>query len=352
MSNRGRPRKSKSPYPPCYREHHGAVWYVKGGAWTRLPDVHTPADAHRHYAASLEHGTRETSNLATLIDQALAVMVARTGEAKLAPETIRKYSAAARIIKKHARAFQRPDQVKQRDVAMLKKLLARTPNMANKVMSFGRLVWADFLESQLVDENPFVAVKMNKEHRRTRLYTWEEWWAIHDQADARLKLIMDGLYLTDRRIGDVLKLDERDILEHGIQFKEQKTGKPIIVEWNDDLRAWVAACRALRGKVERVSFERQDRARPLIRGRGGKKADYSTVGRQWRAALAAARVNDEPVPHGTIHDGRAFSATEAKRQGRDPQALLNHTDAATTRIYLRGKEVPLVKGPTMKRRGQ
>jgi integrase len=148
----------------------------------------------------------------------------------------------------------------------------------------------------------------------------------------------------------VLKIDERDLWSEGVYFEEQKTGKEIIVAWTPDLSAWVAACKALRGKVERVAFEVPDRARPLLRGRGGKKPDYSTIGRQFRRALAAARVNGEPVPHGTIHDGRAFSATEAKRQGHDPQKLLNHTDASTTRIYLRGREIEVVDGPRIKRK--
>ena len=44
-------------------------------------------------------------------------------------------------------------------------------------------------------------------------------------------------------------------------------------------------------------------------------------------------------------DLRAMSATEAKRQGLDPQLLLGHTDARTTRIYLRSRDVPVVRGP-------
>lgn len=347
----GRPRKNQSTRPPCYFESHGAWYLVKKGVWTPLPEVRSLADAHRHFAATLDKPAAE-HQLDALIEAAFDVMKKRKVD-PLAPETVRKYTTAAKILKHISRKFTRPDQVKQRDVANLKKLLASTPNMANKVLSFGRLVWADFLESQLVDENPFVAIKLNKERKRTRLYTWDEWWAIHAQADARLRLVMDGLYLTDRRINDVLKMDERDIWSEGIYVKQQKgkgeIHKELIIAWNDDLRAWVAACRALRGRVERVAFEVPDRARPLLRGRGGKKADYSTVGRQWRKALKAARVGGEPIPHGTIHDGRAFSATEAKRQGHDPQKLLGHTDAATTRIYLRGREIEVVTGPAMRR---
>ena len=55
---------------------------------------------------------------------------------------------------------------------MVKVLLADKPVMANRVLTFGRLVWNDFLEHQLVDQNPFVGVKRNKTAARTRNYSW------------------------------------------------------------------------------------------------------------------------------------------------------------------------------------
>ena len=61
-------------------------------------------------------------------------------------------------------------------------------------------------------------------------------------------------------------------------------------------------------------------------------------------ARVAAQVADA-----RIHDIRAMAATDARAQGIDPQALLGHTDAATTRIYLRDRVVPVVAGPVMRR---
>jgi integrase len=66
--------------------------------------------------------------------------------------------------------------------------------------------------------------------------------------------------------------------------------------------------------------------------------------KRWKAACAAARIEDA-----NIHDLRAMAATDARAQGIDAQAMLGHTDAATTRIYLRDKVVPVVPGPVMKR---
>ena len=42
---------------------------------------------------------------------------------------------------------------------------------------------------------------------------------------------------------------------------------------------------------------------------------------------------------------KSHGAFEAKRQGLDPQKILGHNEARTTKIYLRGKEVEVVYGP-------
>lgn len=116
------------------------------------------------------------------------------------------------------------------------------------------------------------------------------------------------------------------------------------MKWNAELREWVARCRSLHGKVVKVAFDDPRRPRPLFRTRHGKRLAYKTVYDQWVVAVAKAGVDDC-----NLHDNRAFSATEAKRQGLDPQKLLGHTDMATTRIYLRGREVEVVEGPQMRR---
>ncbi|HTQ77968.1 MAG TPA: tyrosine-type recombinase/integrase, partial [Burkholderiales bacterium] len=190
---------------------------------------------------------------------------------------------------------------------------------------------------------PFLGVRRHREARRDRLYTWDEWTTIYSKAGPRLQVIMDMLFLTDQRIGDVLKIDLRDLLDEGIYVKQQKTGKELIVAWNDELHETVDRAKRLYGSVIPVRF-RDKRSQPLLRNRHGKSPDYRTVALQWRTACTAAGVEDAH-----LHDGRAFSATEAQRQGLDAQKILGHEDARTTKIYLRGREVEVVRGPQMRR---
>lgn len=334
----GRPRKHKSILPPSVFKSHGAYYHVVKNEWhplgRNLPE------------ALAEYGRRikpeKEGLLDALIDAAFIRMKTRKVD-PLAANTVKQYEIASRKLKHLLRKFSAPHQVKQRDAAQVKMLLAPTPNMANRVLSFGRSVFADLVEQQVVDSNPFLGVRRHTEAKRDRIYSWEEWTAVYAKAGPRLQVIMDLLFLTDQRIGDVLKIDLRELLDMGIYVKQQKTGKELIVAWNEQLREAVGRAKALYGVVEVIDFKNDKRPRPLLRNRRGKAPDYRTVRGQWDKACAEAGVENAH-----LHDGRAFSATEAKRQGLDPQKILGHDDARTTKIYLRGKEVEVVHGPVKK----
>lgn len=337
---RGRPRTKNSNLPPSVYNSHGAYYHIVKGVWHPL-GRNLPA-ALEEYGRRVSPGVKE-GELNPLIDAAFSRMKTRKTD-PLADNTIKQYTIASSKLKHLLRKFSRPEQVKQKDAAMVKVLLAATPNMANRVLSFARQIFGEFVEHQLIDSNPFLGVKRHAENKRTRLIKWQEWWDIRAISPRRLQLVMDGLYLTDQRIDDVLDIDERDGWEQGIYFKQGKTGKELIVAWNDDLRRWWDECRALHGKVVKVDFEVKDRPRPLFRSRHGTRPAYRTVYDQWVLAVKRANVEDC-----NLHDNRAFSATEAGRQGLDPQKLLGHTDPRTTKIYLRDREIDVVHGPTMKR---
>lgn len=339
---RGRPRKTERPHPPCFYESHGAYYHVVKGVWHPL-GTELPA-ALEAYGRRVDPRSRE-GELNPLIDAVFERMKARKVN-PLSKSTIKQYTTASAKLKHIARSFTHPAQVKQKDAAMLKVLLAATPNMANRVISFARQVFADFVEHQLIDSNPFLGIKRHHEAKRTRLIKQEEWDAIYNLAAPRLKCVMDGLYLTDQRIDDVLALDERNIFDDGagIYFKQKKTGKELIVAWNPQLREWVARCRALHGKVVKVDFKVEGKPRPLFKTRHGRRPAYRTVYDQWVRTVKLAGVEDC-----NLHDNRAMSATDAQRQGLDAQKLLGHTDATTTRTYLRGREIDIVQGPQMKR---
>lgn len=325
-----RRRKQDRHLPPCLHFQHGAYYFVKGNKWEPIagpgaPPVRDLATALTEYARRVE---APAGGMAGLIDRALRIL-----RPKLAPNTFRQYQLAGKILKRKLAEFA-PEQVMPRHLAKVKLDLANTPNMANRVLTVARLVFNVALEEQLINANPAVGIKRHPEQKRRKLLSAEEFAAIYAKASPRLQCLMDLWRGSGQRVMDVARLGERHLLDEGLYFEQQKTGARLIVRWTPELRAAVERARALNPVRALVLF-------PARRGQTrGKPVGYKTLYVAWRRTCAAAGVEDCD-----LRDLRALAATEAKRQGKNPTALLGHTTPAMTARYLRDKEVPAVDGP-------
>lgn len=317
-----RPRQRDRHLPPCVYVRHGTHWYVKAGKWTKL-GTRLP-DALAEYARL---AGQPKGGMPALIDDVLAALSAR-----LAASTRQQYRYAAAILKRKLAEFS-PEQVRSRHVAGIKASLAQHPNMANRVLSFLRIVFAQAVEWQRVDSNPCIGVKRLPEAKRKRLLSDSEWKAIYAKAGARLQVIMRLQLLTGQRINDVLQIRRSDLTAVGIEFDQQKTDARLVVRWSPDLRAAVNDALALLGDAPTLT---------LFRSTTGKAPDYRSVHEQFTRAAAAARVTDARP-----NDQRAQSATKTKRQGGNATALLGHTSAKQTETYLRDRDIPEVDGPSL-----
>lgn len=316
-----RPRKTDRNLPPCVYHRHGAYWYVKAGKWTRLG-----TDLRRALERYAELSTATKGGMAELIQSALADMRPR-----LKQNTVAQYEIAARKLTKMLAEFA-PQQVEPKDVARVKLKLKDTPNMANRCLSFLRLVFAYGVEQQIVASNPCIGIARFAEGKRDRYITDAELAAIHDKAGDRLRVIIDLCYYTGQRINDVLAIRRADLTDAGIRFKQGKTGVGLTVAWTPELRQTVAAAKGLNQSIVALT---------LLHNRRGKRPDYRTVREQWEKACAAAGVSNAH-----LHDLRAKSLTDAKRQGHDATALAGHASQAMTERYIRLRESPIVNGPS------
>ncbi|WP_348995566.1 tyrosine-type recombinase/integrase [Achromobacter sp. HNDS-1] len=258
---------------------------------------------------------------------------------KLSKNTIHQYKIAAARIKDAFAEFA-PDQIRPKHVAALKMDMADTPNMANRVLSFLKTVFAHAVEWQLVDSNPCVGIRRHAEGKRQRYITDDEYAAIYAKANPRMQVIMDLLYLTGQRVGDVLAIKRSDMNDDGIAFDQEKTGAKLLVRWTPELRDAIARANALNGNVLGQTLFR-------TRSHGKSAPSYGTTRDRWREAVEAAGVEDA-----NIHDLRAKSLTDAKRQGKDAQMLAGHTSPAMTDRYIRLREMPIVEGPTFSRQAK
>jgi integrase len=323
-----RRRTRDTDLPACVYRRHGAYWLVKRGKWRRLgADLRTALAAYASAIESLSAMPAENgAGLARLIDEVMPELV--RGKSR---NTTKNYMLSARTLRRAFIEFE-PEDVRPKDVAKFKQSLSRTPALANRALTVLRLVMAYAVEHELVERNPVVDIPRYRELPRKRLLTPGEYLAIRACASERLQIIMDLCIRTGQRIGDVLAIKRVDLLEEGIRFAQQKTGAREVVKWTPELRAIVERAKTLHGNL---------RALTLLHSARGKQLAYWQASEHWVRARKRAG-----VPDARLHDLRAFAATHARKQGKDAQALLGHTSMQQTRRYLRGRDEPLVEGPS------
>lgn len=316
-----RPRKRDRHLPARMYFKHGRYWYVAGGKWTALPPD-LPS-------ALVEYGrfiSPPSGEMGKLIDRVMDQLAQ-----KVRPSTMAQYRLVAKRLKDILKDFS-PDQVRGKHIAAIKLHHGKTPNMANRMLSVLRSVFAYAVEWQLVDSNPCIGVKRHVERKRDRYITDHEFLAVKGCAGKRLAAIMDVAYLTGQRIGDVLKIRYADISDEGIYFEQEKTGARLLVRMSPELRAAIDRAKVAGGD--------NIRAITLFHTRG-KPVSYFSVRDQFDTARKAAGVEDMH-----IHDIRAKSLTDTKRQGKDAQKLAGHTDAKMTARYIRLREVDQAEPPS------
>jgi integrase len=319
-----RPRKKNRHLPPCVYNSHGAYYLVRKGVWEPLGrDLPGALAEYARRVADTSKG-----GMGELIERVLAHIAPKKSAA-----TNQQYRQLGGKLKGIFAEFS-PEQVQSKHVAAIKVKYAATPFYANRLISVLRMVFTFAVEWQIVPANPAIGVARHIEGKRERYITDAEYRAIWLHSGGRLRVVMDLCYLTGQRISDVLRIRHADLTDAGIAFRQQKTGAKLLVRWTPDLKDAVERAKALHGNV---------RALTLLHNRRGKAPDYSTVKIQWDKARQAAG-----VPDARIHDLRAKSLTDAKREGKDAQVLAGHTDPRMTARYIRLRETPEAEGPSFR----
>jgi integrase len=327
-----RPRRlNPEGLPPCVYRKHGAYWLVKKGKWTRLgEDRQSALTAYGRLTNPID----VKGSFPAFCDATHDLY-----KHKWAPNTIATYDQARKALNRVFSDFH-PEQIKRKHVKAMVDAQAKKPRLANRNLGFLRIVMNRALDLEMIEADPCVSIHKLPVKARDRALSDSEYIAIRACAGDRLQVIMDLCYFTGQRIGDILAVKHEDLTDEGIRFRQQKTKARLTVAWSPALRIAVERAKTLTsaGKVAAMP------SGYLLRGEVAHKRHlpprYTVVLAQWVAACALAKVENA-----NLHDLRAKAASDAKRQGFDPQALLGHTDARTTRDYLRGMESPLVQGP-------
>ncbi len=309
---------------------YGRYWYVHRNQW--MPLSQNYAEAMARYARIVSPGR----GMPDLVDKVLEHIEAG---GRLADNTLIQYRYAAGLIKDAFAEFD-PAEVTQGHVAQFHDHLgATTPNMANRCLTVLRIIFDKACRWGLAPYNPASGVRRHEESKRTRYLNDAEFAAIRVKARPWVALLMDVLYLTGQRVGDVLALKRAAVTTEGIEFEQQKGGKRLRVAMTDELRDVLAAASRLHGNV----------LSPYVfhpRGKGTRYS-YFTARDAYRLACEAAGVEDT-----TLHDIRAKALTDAEGEGLDATALAGHSSPAMTARYIRLRQMKTVAGPRFLRQSK
>lgn len=179
--------------------------------------------------------------------------------------------------------------------------------------------WA--LQRGKIKQNPCVGVKKLKTKARDRYINDYEYQAIYDCAPLPCQVAMEISYLCMARIGDVMKLTMRDVLEEGLFIEQGKTGKKQIKLWSERLRAAVDAARALPRKQGMTTIF-------LMSKPDGSRYSTRAIQSQYSKACVEAKVIGA-----TFHDLKARGISDFDGTLADKQNAAGHTTAAQTAAY-------------------
>ncbi|MFZ9767169.1 MAG: tyrosine-type recombinase/integrase [Candidatus Limnocylindrus sp.] len=166
--------------------------------------------------------------------------------------------------------------------------------------------------------NPVRDVRHFEEKPRDLYVTDEAFRAVYLVCPDEIQIAMDLALLTGQRRADLLTLRWDQVTDDGLVFRQSKTGKKLIVEWSDDLRA----------VIERARGKSPD----YVLGKALTPAGFQSA---WRRAIEKAQKADQTFQPFAFHDLRAKSASDDAELSR-ASARLGHADARITRrVYRR-----------------
>ncbi len=315
--------------PPCLYERRGKYYFVKNNQWHPLgPD---------YERAMTEYARKQapSGGMVDLIERVFQKYEKKHKDGKLAANTLSQYRVCRSRIE-HAFLEFSPSHVKGTHIASFLDDYEDTPNMTNRTLTVLREIFRRAVRWGEADSNPCYGIDRFEEAKRTRYLTDKEYRTIQDNANPYIKCVMDICYLTAQRIGDVIAIKHSDISGKGIAFRQKKTDKRLVVEMTPELDGVVKAAKDLHPVAQFNPYLFHPRGKPT-------PYSYKAVYDCFKRAVSKAGVKDAK-----IHDLRAKSITDAKREGKDPQKLAGHVSRAMTERYIRLRETDVVQGPKLR----
>lgn len=172
--------------------------------------------------------------------------------------------------------------------------------------------------------NPVRAMGKLPKKVRDRYVTDEEFYAVRGLANPRLQIAMDLAWLTGQRRGDLLAMRRSQITDEGVEVRQGKTGKGVLIGWTPALREVIDRAWRMSPQIPREY---------VLRTRSGKPYTATGFSAMWQRLMA--RYVKAGGTRFSFHDLRAKAGSD-KATIEEAAALLGHASTETTkRVYKR-----------------
>jgi integrase len=172
--------------------------------------------------------------------------------------------------------------------------------------------------------NPCFKLMLPESDPRDHYVTDEAFLFVRERAQTMIGYAMDITYIAGIDEGTICKLERKNLTDEGILFERGKTGKLQLIEWNDELRAVIAA----------LLRERPQLRHSLICNRKGKAYTPNGFQSQWQRLMRKCK-KAGLTEHFTFHDLRAKSASDADSDQEAADRLGHGDTRITRRVYRR-----------------
>ena len=314
-----RPRTKHTHLPKYVTIIHGSFWYgPPGQKRSRIGPADDEAAMYRFMADKLAP-RGPTKTLQDLFDRYTAEVLPT-----LEPRTQKDYRRHLQVLGA-VFGHMRPDDVTPKDVGKFldvsKGKIQRNRIVAVLSAVYSKAVgrWYD------ADRNPCKDVERNPTKPRDRNVTDAEFNALYALASVRVQIAMDLALLTGQRQGDLLRLEWSKVTPEGIEFRQGKTGKRLLVSMSPALEAVLQRARSLLPHLPRAYVLRQRSGQPYTEN--GFRAVWQRTMRKY-AKGGGVRF--------TFHDLRAKSGTDSETIQKAYERLGHSSMSMTRRVYDRG----------------
>jgi integrase len=331
MSPKKRTRDNKA-LPARWRYRYGAYYYrVPAGAeehWDGKLEFRlgkTLAEAHQEYAKRI--GYEDTVvRMEQLCDRYALEVVSEK-----APATQKSNQYSLRRIRKTF-AGNRVDAIEPRHIYSYRDHIGKTESKkkANLDLEVLSHMFTKSIQWGVRNTHPMtnkLVEKFSLGHRKVKPIQ-EELVAFAATLPRKWQLYLTLKLWTGRRKGELLALTRRDVLEEGLQFRNNKPPyTEFILEWEDETRAVVNEIQQLPGAIRSAHLFHTRQGQPYL------KEDGTTSGfdSMWQRWMAAAIKDGRVTRRFTEHDLRKVRASSLSAD--QAQQLLQHTNAAMTKRY-------------------